>query len=86
MRVPPDKKRIKKIRQVWRKKVCRLCRDKSSSVDYKDLKRLEKFTTDWGKIVSKRFSGNCAKHQRMVAEAIKRARFLALLPYTKYSK
>lgn len=65
------------------RRFCRLCREKIAGIDYKDVKRLERFITERGKIISRRSSGNCAKHQRMVARAIKRARFLALLPYTK---
>ncbi|MFC1594053.1 30S ribosomal protein S18 [Candidatus Omnitrophota bacterium] len=66
-----------------RKKVCRFCREKVDIVDYKDINRLQKFMTGRGKIVSRRLSGNCAKHQRKVSEAIKRARFLALMPYIR---
>lgn len=66
-----------------RKRFCRLCVDKTKSMDYKDIKRLEAFIKERGKIVAVRNSGNCAKHQRMVVEAIKRARFLSLLPYTR---
>jgi small subunit ribosomal protein S18 len=66
-----------------RKRVCRFCKEKINSVDYKDIKRLERFMTERGKIVSSRISGNCAKHQRVVARAIKRARFISLLPYVK---
>jgi len=66
-----------------RKKFCRLCVDKVKSVDYKDGKRLEAFITERGKIVSRRYSGNCAKHQRLIAEAITKARFVSLLPYTR---
>jgi small subunit ribosomal protein S18 len=79
-------KRVIKKRDVLssvRKKFCRLCVDKARSLDYKDVKRLEAFIKERGKIVSTRISGNCAKHQRMVAEAIKKARFLSLIPYTK---
>lgn len=68
---------------VFRKKVCRFCADKTKSIDYKDIKRLERLVTDRGKIFSSRLSGNCARHQRMVAEALKRARFMSLIPYTK---
>jgi len=64
-----------------RKKFCRFCVDKQKEIDYKDSKRLEIFIKERGKIVSSRISGNCAKHQRRVAEAIKKARFLGLLPY-----
>lgn len=66
-----------------RRKVCRFCKDDVKAIDYKDIKRLEKSLTDKGKIFSSRLSGNCARHQRMLAEAIKRARFMSLLPYTK---
>jgi small subunit ribosomal protein S18 len=86
MRSVRIKKRAKGLRQIWRKKICRLCRESITHIDYKDVKRLEKFMTDRGKIVSRRSSGNCALHQRMIARAIKRARFLALLPYIKYTK
>jgi len=68
---------------VPRKRFCRFCVDKVTSIDYKDTKRLENFITERGKIVSSRFSGNCAKHQRRIAEAIKKARFISLLPYTR---
>jgi small subunit ribosomal protein S18 len=66
-----------------RKKFCRFCVDKSKTIDYKEIKRLEAFIKERGKIVSSRISGNCAKHQRRIAEAIKQARFLALLPYAR---
>ena len=66
-----------------RKKFCRFCVEKAKAIDYKDVKRLETFIRDRGKMVSSRFTGNCARHQRMLAEAIKKARFISLLPYTK---
>ncbi len=66
-----------------KKKFCRFCVDKVKDIDYKDMKRLEAFIKERGKIVSSRYSGNCAKHQRMIAEAIKKARFVSLLPYTR---
>lgn len=78
-----DKKRTKNLRQTFRRRFCRLCREKIVHIDYKDIRRLEKFITERGKIVSRRSSGNCARHQRMVAQAIKRARQMALLFYTK---
>jgi small subunit ribosomal protein S18 len=65
-----------------RRKVCRFCADKSLKVDYKDVRTLQSFTTEGGKIVPSRTSGNCAKHQRQLAVAIKRARVLALLPFS----
>lgn len=66
-----------------RKKVCRFCIEKLKSVDYKDTKRIERFVSDRGKILSRKILGVCAKHQRKLSMAIKRARYLALLPYVK---
>jgi len=63
------------------KKYCRFCRDKSMIIDYKDTTLLNKFISQYGLIESRRRSGCCAKHQRRVTQAIKRARFLALMPY-----
>jgi len=68
---------------LMRKKVCRLCVNKAKTLDYKDTRTLVMFIKDRGKIVSSRISGNCAKHQRMVAEAIKKARFISLIPYVR---
>jgi small subunit ribosomal protein S18 len=65
-----------------RRKVCRYCADSSAVIDYKDPKTLRLFTTERGKIIPRRISGNCAKHQRILTVAIKRARKIALLPYT----
>src|SRR6266851_1233869 len=65
-----------------RRKVCRYCADKNLKVDYKNAADLKYFVTERGKIVPRRISGNCARHQREVATAIKRGRNLALLPYT----
>jgi small subunit ribosomal protein S18 len=65
-----------------RRKVCRFCADKSLKVDFKDVRTLQSFITEGGKIVPSRTSGNCAKHQRQLAVAIKRARVLALLPFS----
>lgn len=64
-----------------RRKVCMFCVEKADSVDYKSANKLRKFVSDRGKIVPRRTSGTCAKHQRLVATAIKRARHLALIPY-----
>lgn len=64
-----------------RKKVCVFCVDKIDTLDYKDVAKLRKHVTEKGKIVPRRMSGTCAKHQRVVTEAIKRAREMALLPY-----
>src|SRR5512135_587929 len=65
-----------------RRKVCRFCADKAAKVDYKDQGQMKYFLTERGKIIPRRISGNCAKHQREVATAVKRARMLAILPYT----
>jgi small subunit ribosomal protein S18 len=65
-----------------RRKVCRFCADHINSVDYKDLKALKPYVTERGKIVPRRISGNCAKHQRLLTKTILRARYMALLPYT----
>ena len=64
-----------------RKKVCIFCEDKIDYIDYKDTNRLRKFISERGKILPRRVSGACAKHQRQVTVAIKRARVVALLPY-----
>lgn len=65
-----------------RRKVCSFCVDKIEFIDYKDIGRLRRFTNERGKILPRRMSGNCAKHQRQLSESIKRARAIALLPYT----
>jgi small subunit ribosomal protein S18 len=65
-----------------RRKTCGFCADKVDSVDYKDPSRLKKFVTERGKILPRRISGNCARHQRILTVAIKRARDIALMPYT----
>ena len=65
-----------------RRKVCSFCVDKVEHIDYKDVARLRRFVTERGKILPRRISGNCAKHQRQVTLAIKRARNIALLPFT----
>jgi len=64
-----------------RRKVCAFCVDKIAVVDYKEAQRLRRYMTERGKIIPRRISGNCARHQRQLTRAIKRARFLALLPY-----
>ncbi|MBI2884962.1 MAG: 30S ribosomal protein S18 [Candidatus Omnitrophica bacterium] len=63
------------------RKGCRFCTDKVRDIDYKDLERLSRYVTDRGKIMPSRVTGNCAKHQRWLATAVKRARYMALLPY-----
>jgi len=65
-----------------RKRVCTFCVDKVESIDYKEVGRLKKFISERGKIYPRRISGNCAKHQRQLTIAIKRARNIALLPFS----
>lgn len=65
-----------------RRRVCRFCTDKELVIDYKDPKTLRNFVTERGKIIPRRIYGTCAKHQRELTEAVKRARQLALLPYS----
>ena len=67
----------------FKRKVCRFCHDKNAQIDYKDLKMVEQFITDRGKILPRRVTGTCAKHQRGVAQAIKRARIIALIPFVE---
>ncbi|MFA5093615.1 MAG: 30S ribosomal protein S18 [Candidatus Omnitrophota bacterium] len=69
-------------KRVFRKKVCKFCSEKINAIDYKDTVKLSKFITERGKIIPSRISGNCAKHQRMLAKAIKKARLAAFIPYT----
>ena len=62
--------------------MCQFCADKAETIDYKDVEKLKKYVTERGKILPKRITGTCAVHQREVTRAIKRARIVALLPYT----
>jgi len=64
-----------------KRKPCSFCTDRAIAVSYRDVGRLKKFVSERGKIVPRRISGNCAKHQRMLTVAIKRARVIAFLPY-----
>ena len=64
-----------------RRKVCQFCVDKIQHIDYKDVARLRRFTSERGKILPRRMTGTCAKHQRQLSTAIKRARTIALMPY-----
>ena len=79
-----DKQQQKKVRRGRpRRKICAFCADKATSIDYKDTAKLKRFMTERGKLQPRRTSGVCAKHQRQLAMAIKRARMMALLPYTQ---
>ena len=73
--------RIRTVRR--RKKVCVFCADKNAVIDYKDVNRLKKFVSERGKILPRRITGTCAKHQRALTVAIKRARHVALMPYVQ---
>ncbi len=65
-----------------RKKVCIFCGEKNADIDYKDVNKLKRYVSERGKILPRRITGNCAKHQRALTVAIKRARHIALMPYT----
>lgn len=69
-------------RRGGKRKVCRFCADPELAIDYKDPGQLKYFVSDRGKIVPRRISGNCARHQRAITLAVKRARNIALMPYT----
>ncbi len=69
-------------RRPGRRKVCRFCADKDSRIDYKDSRGLSNYLTERGKIIPSRITGTCARHQRKLTTAIKRARTVALLPYS----
>lgn len=78
-----DKRKGKKeFRKFFKKKPCRFCLEKVKFIDYKNIDRLKGFLTDRAKIVPRRISGNCAKHQRQLTKGIKRLRNLGLLPFT----
>lgn len=79
---PRTKTKTKKKKRFQRKKVCRFCVNSQAEIDYKDLRSLRALITERGKIIPRRISGNCARHQRQLTVAIKRARNLALLPFT----
>ena len=66
-----------------RKKVCVFCADQNAVIDYKDVNRLKKFVSERGKILPRRITGTCAKHQRAITVAVKRARHIALMPYVQ---
>lgn len=71
----------KPIRKAQRRKVCAFCVDKNATIDYKDAGKLKKYVTEKGKILPRRMTGTCAKHQRILSNAIKRARLADLLPF-----
>jgi small subunit ribosomal protein S18 len=77
-----DEKGPPRRRPMFRRKVCRFCADKTLRIDYKDIRMLTQFVTERGKMTPSRITGNCARHQRLLTTAIKRARSIALLPFT----
>ena len=77
----PRKKRKRRSSYSRRKKKCRFCSNDLPRIDYKDVETLRDFVTDRGKMLSRRVTGNCAKHQRQISRQIKRARYIALMPY-----
>ena len=81
-RAAPQRRRRPPGRRFTRRKVCRFCVDHVLYIDFKNYRQLRDFVTERGKIVPRRISGNCAKHQRMLGEAVKRARMIALLGFT----
>jgi small subunit ribosomal protein S18 len=82
MKNPANKRR----RIYIKRKVCRFCADKTLEIDYKSPRILRYFITERGKIIPRRISGNCAKHQREITSAIKKARNIAILPFTTVMK
>lgn len=77
-----DDKGSQRRRPMFRRKVCRFCADKTLSIDYKDVRTISQFVTERGKMTPSRITGNCARHQRILTTAVKRARTVALLPFT----
>ena len=76
-----DDKVKRPLKRAPKRKVCVFCVEKVEAIDYKDIQKLKRFITEKGKIVPRRTSGTCAKHQRVLATAIKNARIMALLPF-----
>ena len=79
--VKDKEEKVKKYKKASKKKVCAFCVDKSNVIDYKDAGKLRRYITENGKILPRRQTGVCARHQRELAVAIKRARIMALLPF-----
>lgn len=83
---PQRQRRVQIPRFIFKKKKCRLCKMGIKEPDYKDIELLSRFVSDRGKIIPRRMSGSCAKHQRKIKTAVKRARYMALLPFLKAEK
>ena len=69
-------------KRIFRPRVCKFCTEKDLTIDYRDARALRSLVTERGKIIPRRIYGTCAKHQRQITEAVKRARHLALIPYS----
>ncbi len=78
---PTSREGMESKTRFFRKKVCRLCAERVSGVDYKDIERLVKFLTEKGKILPQRITGNCSRHQRLLGRAVKRARHTSLIAF-----
>ena len=76
-----DRKKPAKVKKQVKKKICTFCANKQNDIDYKDIATLKRFVNEKNKIAARRASGACAKHERLVAIAVKRARCMAMLPY-----
>jgi small subunit ribosomal protein S18 len=74
-------KNIKRKKKIFRPKKCRFCSNGTKDIDYKDVGRMSKHITEYGKIIGRRITGTCAKHQKHLTASIKRARIMALLPF-----
>jgi small subunit ribosomal protein S18 len=72
-----------KVRRAFKRRHCRFCADKIDYIDFKDVLLIRRFTSDKAKIKARRATGNCSQHQRQLSRAIKRARYMALLPYVR---
>src|SRR5215510_11148882 len=77
-----DEKKTPRRKPMFQRKVYRFCADKTLKIDYKDIRMISQFVTERGKMTPSRITGNCARHQRLLTTAIKRARSIALLPFT----
>lgn len=77
----PQREGKKFVKRIPRRKVCAFCQAKTDTIDYKDINLLKKYVAEGGKILPRRMTGTCAKHQRVLAKAIKRARLVDLLPF-----
>ena len=81
-KVENGEEKVKRVRRAPKKKVCAFCVEKAEEIDYKDVAKLKRYITEKGKIIRRRTSGTCTEHQRALGTAIRRARVMALLPFT----